>query len=61
MGMNRTVRDTLLSLQRAQLERERRHKTDERLTARRVVEAHGKENDWPEEDVLMVIQILGLV
>lgn len=54
------VRDTLLGLQRAQVERERRLRTSERLTARHVVEAYAEENDWPEEDLEMVIAALGL-
>jgi hypothetical protein len=60
MEMNRRVRDTLLGLQRAQLEREKRHKISERTVARQVVELHGYRKGWSEEDILLVLQTLGL-
>ncbi len=59
MGVN-PVRDTLLGLQQAQIERERRLRTSERLIAAHVVQEYAQQNHWPDEDLEIVIAALGL-
>jgi hypothetical protein len=59
MGVN-PVRDTLLGLQQAQIKRERQLKETEREIAQRVIRAHAEQEDWPEEDLEMVLAALGL-
>jgi hypothetical protein len=59
MGVN-PVRDTLLGLQRAQIEREKKLRETEREVAQRIVRTHAEHEGWPEEDLDMVLAALGL-
>jgi len=59
MGVN-PVRDTLLGLQQAQIKRERQLRETERDIAARIVRAHAEQENWPEEDLEMVLAALGL-
>jgi ribosome-binding protein aMBF1 (putative translation factor) len=59
MGVN-PVRDTLLGLQQAQIEREKQLRETERDVAERVVRAHAEHEGWSDEDLEMVIAALGL-
>jgi hypothetical protein len=52
--------DTLTSLQRAQMERERIHKHNEREAATTVIDAFCDAKGWPEEDRLLILAALGL-
>lgn len=60
MGISNRLKDTTVSLQRAQVARERALKADERLTARRILEMHAKRHKWTREEVETVIEALGL-
>lgn len=52
--------DTEYALTRARVDREARHKFDERQTALSVLESYAEKHGWPPEDVETVVQALGL-
>lgn len=60
MGTDNLIRDTMLGLQRAQIEREKLLRAGEQATARRVVEMHAETKTWSKEDLELVVQMLGL-
>lgn len=57
---NALMGNTEYALQQARIEREARHKFDERQTALTVLESYAEKHGWPPEDVETVIQALGL-
>lgn len=60
MNTGNQLRDTMLGLQKAQMERERQLRSNERAAAREIVEEHAEAEQWPEEDLEQVIGMLGL-
>lgn len=60
MNTGNQLRDTMLGLQKAQMDRERRLRSNERAAAREIVEEHAETEQWPEEDLEQVIGMLGL-
>jgi len=55
------VRDTLVALQQAQLEREKRLKQTERETASKYLDYYAQKYDWTEEDLAEVKGALGVL
>lgn len=52
--------DTLVALQRAQAERERQIREQQKVAAAEFIDWYGPRHDWSEEDVLLVKQALGV-
>lgn len=60
-GVEKRLRgDTLVALQRAQMDRERLLKLDQREAAARYVMAISNKHDWSPEDTQEVLLALGL-